>query len=260
MNIINIIKGILIDNAFVMSFMFIALGVFISGIISKYVFKGKLPTSAVAIVVGLIAAYIGGSITGGSITGGSNGIADIEMFTGIGILGGSSLRDFAIISTAYGASLTELKRSGLIGALSLIVGGTFAFILGTCFAVVFGYTNPDEITTIAAGTVTFITGAVTGSAVGASSDIIALSIAIGVVKSIVVMIATPLLAKRMKLDNFRSAMVYGGIMGTTSGVSAGLAATDQRLVPYGAMTATFFTGLACLLCPTVFYGIINLIF
>ena len=255
MNIINIIKGILIDNAFVMSFMFIALGVFISGIISKYVFKGKLPTSAVAIVVGLIAAYIGGSITGGS-----NGIADIEMFTGIGILGGSSLRDFAIISTAYGASLTELKLSGLIGALSLIVGGTFAFILGTCFAVVFGYTNPDEITTIAAGTVTFITGAVTGSAVGASSDIIALSIAIGVVKSIVVMIATPLLAKCMKLDNFRSAMVYGGIMGTTSGVSAGLAATDQRLVPYGAMTATFFTGLACLLCPTVFYGIINLIF
>lgn len=255
MNIINIIKGILIDNAFVMSFMFIALGVFISGIISKYVFKGKLPTSAVAIVVGLIAAYIGGSITGGS-----NGIADIEMFTGIGILGGSSLRDFAIISTAYGASLTELKRSGLIGALSLIVGATFAFILGTCFAVVFGYTNPDEITTIAAGTVTFITGAVTGSAVGASSDIIALSIAIGVVKSIVVMIATPLLAKCMKLDNFRSAMVYGGIMGTTSGVSAGLAATDQRLVPYGAMTATFFTGLACLLCPTVFYGIINLIF
>ncbi|PWL93578.1 MAG: malonate transporter subunit MadM [Clostridiales bacterium] len=252
---INIIKGILIDNAFVMSFMFIALGVFISGIISKYVFKGKLPTSAVAIVVGLIAAYIGGSITGGS-----NGIADIEMFTGIGILGGSSLRDFAIISTAYGASLTELKRSGLIGALSLIVGVTFAFILGTCFAVVFGYTNPDEITTIAAGTVTFITGAVTGSAVGASSDIIALSIAIGVVKSIVVMIATPLLAKCMKLDNFRSAMVYGGIMGTTSGVSAGLAATDQRLVPYGAMTATFFTGLACLLCPTVFYGIINLIF
>ena len=255
MNIINIIKGILIDNAFVMSFMFIALGVFISGIISKYVFKGKLPTSAVAIVVGLIAAYIGGSITGGS-----NGIADIEMFTGIGILGGSSLRDFAIISTAYGASLTELKRSGLIGALSLIVGATFAFILGTCFAVVFGYTNPDEITTIAAGTVTFITGAVTGSAVGASSDIIALSIAIGVVKSIVVMIATPLLAKCMKLDNFRSAMVYGGIMGTTSGVSAGLAATDQRLGPYGAMTATFFTGLACLLCPTVFYGIINLIF
>ena len=255
MNIIEIIKNIFINNAFVMSFLFIALGVFVSCVISKYIFKGKLPSSAVAIIVGLIAAYIGGIITGGS-----NGIADIDVFTGIGILGGSSLRDFAIISTAYGASLSELKRSGLIGAVSLIVGVSFAFVLGTVFAVMFGYTDPVEITTIAAGTVTFITGAVTGSAVGASSDIIALAIAIGVVKSIVVMIATPLLAKAMRLDNFRSAMVYGGIMGTTSGVSAGLAATDQKLVPYGAMTATFFTGLACLLCPTVFYGLVNIAF
>ena len=255
MNIIEIIKNIFINNAFVMSFLFIALGVFVSSVISKYIFKGKLPSSAVAIIVGLIAAYIGGIITGGS-----NGIADIDVFTGIGILGGSSLRDFAIISTAYGASLSELTRSGLIGAVSLIVGVSFAFVLGTVFAVMFGYTDPVEITTIAAGTVTFITGAVTGSAVGASSDIIALAIAIGVVKSIVVMIATPLLAKAMRLDNFRSAMVYGGIMGTTSGVSAGLAATDQKLVPYGAMTATFFTGLACLLCPTVFYGLVNIAF
>lgn len=255
MNIIEIIKNIFINNAFVMSFLFIALGVFVSSVISKYIFKGKLPSSAVAIIVGLIAAYIGGIITGGS-----NGIADIDVFTGIGILGGSSLRDFAIISTAYGASLSELKRSGLIGAVSLIVGVSFAFVLGTVFAVMFGYTDPVEITTIAAGTVTFITGAVTGSAVGASSDIIALAIAIGVVKSIVVMIATHLLAKAMRLDNFRSAMVYGGIMGTTSGVSAGLAATDQKLVPYGAMTATFFTGLACLLCPTVFYGLVNIAF
>lgn len=255
MNIIEIIKNIFINNAFVMSFLFIALGVFVSSVISKYIFKGKLPSSAVAIIVGLIAAYIGGIITGGS-----NGIADIDVFTGIGILGGSSLRDFAIISTAYGASLSELKRSGLIGAVSLIVGVSFTFVLGTVFAVMFGYTDPVEITTIAAGTVTFITGAVTGSAVGASSDIIALAIAIGVVKSIVVMIATPLLAKAMRLDNFRSAMVYGGIMGTTSGVSAGLAATDQKLVPYGAMTATFFTGLACLLCPTVFYGLVNIAF
>ena len=49
MNILDIIKGILTDNAFVMSFMFIALGVLISELISKYIFKGKLPTSAVAI-------------------------------------------------------------------------------------------------------------------------------------------------------------------------------------------------------------------
>jgi malonate transporter MadM subunit len=48
-------------------------------------------------------------------------------------------------------------------------------------------------------------------------------------------------------------MVFGGLMGTTSGVAGGLAATDKRLVPYGAMTATFYTGLGCLLGPSVFY-------
>jgi hypothetical protein len=49
-------------------------------------------------------------------------------------------------------------------------------------------------------------------------------------------------------------MALGGLMGTTSGVAAGLAATDVKLVPYGAMTATFYTGLGCLLCPS-FYTI-----
>nr|WP_258232846.1 hypothetical protein [Klebsiella pneumoniae] len=42
-------------------------------------------------------------------------------------------------------------------------------------------------------------------------------------------------------------------MGSTSGVAAGLAATDPKLVPYGAMTATFYTGLGCLLAPSALY-------
>ena len=255
MNLSEIIKDIFIENAFVMSFLLIAAGIAISGLISKYMFRGKIPTSAVAIVTGLVIAFVGGKITGGS-----QGIADIDMFTGIGILGGSSLRDFAIISTAYGASLNELKKSGIVGLVSLFIGVTYAFILGAVLALVFGYTSPADIATIGAGAVTFITGAVTGSAVGASSEVIALAIAIGVVKSIAVMIATPLLAKRIKLDNFRSAMIYGGIVGSTSGVSAGLTATDPKLVPYGAMTAIFLTGLGCLMCPTVFFRVVNLIF
>jgi hypothetical protein len=40
-------------------------------------------------------------------------------------------------------------------------------------------------------------------------------------------------------------------MGTTSGTAAGLAATDPRLVPYGAMVATFYTGFGCLVCPSI---------
>lgn len=42
-------------------------------------------------------------------------------------------------------------------------------------------------------------------------------------------------------------------MGTSSGVAAGLAAVDAKLVPYGAMTATFYTGTGCLLYPSVLY-------
>jgi hypothetical protein len=54
-------------------------------------------------------------------------------------------------------------------------------------------------------------------------------------------------------------MVYGGLIGTTSGVAGGLAATDAKLIPYGAMTATFFTGLGSLLCPSVGFMIINML-
>ena len=73
------------------------------------------------------------------------------------------------------------------------------------------------------------------------------------VKSILVMVGTPMVASRIGLDNPQSAMVFGGLMGTTSGVAGGLAATDPKLVPYGAMTATFYTGLGCLLVPSVLF-------
>lgn len=88
---------------------------------------------------------------------------------------------------------------------------------------------------------------------------IALSVAAGLVKSVVVMVGTPMIAKLIGLNNPKSAMAYGGLMGTTSGVAGGLAATDKRLVPYGAMTATFYTGIGCLLGPSLFYVILRAI-
>lgn len=60
-------------------------------------------------------------------------------------------------------------------------------------------------------------------------------------------------AKLIGLDNPRSAMAYGGLMGTVSGVAGGLAATDPKLVPYGALTATFHTGTGCLVGPSILY-------
>ncbi|MES2518758.1 MAG: malonate transporter subunit MadM, partial [Bacteroidota bacterium] len=83
-------------------------------------------------------------------------------------------------------------------------------------AISLGYTDAKSITTIGAGACTFVVGPVTGAAVGASSDVIAISIATGLVKSILVTIGTPLIARSIGLNNPSTAMIYGGLMGTTS--------------------------------------------
>jgi malonate transporter MadM subunit len=120
-----------------------------------------------------------------------------------------------------------------------------------------GYKDAASFATIGGGACTFIVGPITGGAVGASSEVIAISIAVGVIKSVIVTISTPFLAKRMGIDNPQSAMIFGGVVGSTSGVSAGLAATDLKLVPYGALTATFHTAMGCLLCPSILYFIVH---
>ena len=55
-------------------------------------------------------------------------------------------------------------------------------------------------------------------------------------------------------------MVFGGLMGTNSGVAAGLAAGDPNHVPYGAMTATFYTAVGCLIVPSVLFSIVDFVF
>ena len=164
------------------------------------------------------------------------------------------------MATAFGVDLKNLREAGMIGALSIVLGVILSFFIGAIVAVLFGYNDPVSITTIGAGAATYIVGPVTGTALSASADVIALSIAVGLIKSILVMIITPFVAPFIKLNNPHSAMIFGGLMGTTSGVAGGLAATDPKLVPYGAMTATFYTGVGCLMAPSVLYLIINLMF
>lgn len=246
MDIVKMINQEFLHNGLVSAFLIIGAVTWISYLISDKLTNKRLHGSAIAIVAGLILAYWGGAVTGGS-----KGIADIKLFSGIGLMGGGMLRDFAIVSTAWGARLDEMKKTGLAGILSLFIGILSSYIVGVAIAYAFGYKDSVSLATIGAGAVTFIVGPVTGAALGASSPVIAISIAAGVVKSILVMILTPVLAPVIGLNNPQSAMVYGGLMGTTSGTAAGLAATDPRLVPYGAMTATYYTGLGCLLGPSV---------
>ena len=244
----EIIEHALRENSLVTAFAFIGIIILVSVYISRYLTLGRVHGSAIAIVIGLALAYWGGIQTGGS-----KGIADLKLFAGIGLMGGAMMRDFAIVATAFEVHVDEAKKAGLIGVVSLLLGTIIPFVFGASVAWSMGYTDAVSMTTIGAGAVTYIVGPVTGAAIGASSDIMALSIATGLIKAILVMVFTPMAARFMGLNNPRSAMVFGGLAGTVSGVSAGLAATDRRLVPYGALVATFHTGLGCLMGPSVLY-------
>jgi malonate transporter MadM subunit len=250
----DLLKSVLIDYSLVAGFALIGLTVAFSYLISGRLTRGRLHGSAVALFIGLLLAYWGGleSKTGKA------GIADIPIFAGVGVMGGAMLRDFAIVATAMGVRLEELRKTGLGGVISLVLGVIIPFVIGAIVARAFGYKDAVSMTTIGGGAATFIVGPITGAALGASSEVMALSVATGLVKAILVMIFTPFGAKFIGLDNPRTALIFGGLMGTTSGVAGGLAATDPKLVPYGAMTATFHTGLGCLMGPTVMYAIIRM--
>lgn len=248
----DIFETVFVRNSLLVAFAVIGITLWISYLFADKITHGRIHGSAIAITLGLVAAYFGGKATGGS-----NGVADLTLLGGIGLMGGGMMRDFAIVATAFGVKINELKKAGLAGVVSIFAGVVVSFFVGALAALAYGYTDPVDITTIGAGAATYIVGPVTGSALGASSEIIALSVAAGLVKSIMVMIGTPMVARFIGLNNPQSAMVFGGLMGTTSGVAAGLAATDPKLVPYGAMTATFYTGLGCLLGPSILFFIIR---
>ena len=248
----EVLENVLIKNGIITAFLFVGLVVWFSYWLSDTFTRGRLHGSAVAIALGLLLAYLGGSLTGGS-----KGIADISILGGVAILGGAMFRDFAIVATAFGADLETIKKAGFIGAVSIILGVVVSFVVGAIVAIAFGYNDAVSISTIGAGAATYIVGPVTGTALGAGSDVIALSVAAGLVKSVLVMIGTPFVAPFIGLNNPKSAMIFGGLMGTTSGVAGGLAATDPKLVPYGAMTATFYTGAGCLLAPSLLFLIVR---
>ena len=254
MNLQENISQVLTGNGLITAFLFSGIVLFLANQISEKLTRGRIHSSAVAIFLGLVAAYIGGLITGGE-----KGLADIAVFSGLSFLGGSMLRNFTIVASSYGAKLSEVKKAGPVGFLSLFVGIASSYIMGAVVAIAFGYRDAVSVATIAAGAVTFVVGPVTGQTLGASSTVIALSVAAGLIKTIFIMVLTPFVAKHVGITNPKMAMIYGGLVGSTSGVSTGLAAYNPELVPYGTMIATFYSGFGCLLCPSLLYGITNLL-
>jgi malonate transporter MadM subunit len=245
---LHMIEHVFVEQSLVAAFAVVGAVMWISLLISKRLSAGRIHGSAIAIVIGLVLAYVGGLVTGGQ-----KGLADIPVFAGIGLMGGAMLRDFAIVATAFEVDVIEARKAGMLGVVALALGTILPFIVGAAVAMTFGYTDAISITTIGAGAITYIVGPVTGAALGADSTVVAMSIATGVFKAVLVMVGTPLVARFIGLDNPRSAMAFGGLMGTVSGVAGGLAATDPKLVPYGALTATFHTGIGCLVGPSLLY-------
>jgi malonate transporter MadM subunit len=247
-----IVDKIVGEQGLVLAFVLVGALMWASAVVCRRLTAGRIHASAIAIVAALGLAWLGGVLTGGK-----KGLADLPAFAGLTLLGGSMLRDFAIVATAFEVDVAEARKAGLIGVIALALGTIVPFVVGVMIAWSFGYRDSVSLATLGAGAVTYIVGPVTGAALGASSPVIALSIATGVFKAVLVMTLTPFVARFIGLDNPRSAMVFGGLMGTVSGVTGGLAATDPKLVPYGALTATFHTGIGCLVCPSLFFIILT---
>jgi malonate transporter MadM subunit len=252
---LQMLEKTILDNPLITAFAFVGAVIWISNRLSHHLTRGRVAGSAFAVLAGLALAYVGGAMTGKA-----KGLADLQLFGGLALMGGAMMRDFTIVATASEVHVDEAKKAGWLGFLALLLGTLLPFIVGVSVAYAFGHRDPVTLTTIGAGAVTYIVGPITGAAIGASSDVIALSIATGVVKAIMVMVFTPVLARFMRLNNPQAAMVFGGLAGTVSGVSAGLAATDRRLVPYGALVATFHTGFGCLLGPSVLFLAVKALF
>ena len=153
------LADVLTKNGLITAFVFVGMLVWISYLVSRKLTRGHIHGSAIAITLGLVLAYVGGSVTGGK-----QGIADFSILAGVGIMGGAMFRDFAIVATAFGADVSALKRAGFVGAISILVGVVLSFVVGAVVAVAFGYTDAVAITTIGAGAATYIVGPVTGTA------------------------------------------------------------------------------------------------
>lgn len=130
----SMLTELLINKGLVTAFLFVGLITWFSYWLSKNLTRGHVHGSAIAIAMGLGLAYLGGVYTGGN-----NGLADVAIFSGVALLGGSMLRDFAIIATAFGADMTAIKKAGWVGAMSVVIGVVLSFVVGAMVAVAFGY-------------------------------------------------------------------------------------------------------------------------
>ena len=116
----QVVESVLAKYSLVTAFALVGGVVWVSYAISRRVTQGRMHGSAIAILLGLLLAYMGGMATAGT-----RGIADIECLAGIGLMGGAMLRDLAIVATAFGVRLDEFLKTGISGVVSFWRGSLF---------------------------------------------------------------------------------------------------------------------------------------
>ena len=146
--VLEFLQPILTKYSLVTAFAVIGITVWVTYFLSDRLTRGRLHGSAIAIMIGLLMAYIGGIATEGK-----KGIADLEILAGIGVIGGAMLRDLAIVATAFGVRMDEFRKTGISGAVSLLVGVVISLFVGACVAYAFGYRDAVSLTTIGGGAV-----------------------------------------------------------------------------------------------------------
>ncbi len=81
----EIVKTVIGENGLIFAFLFVGIIMLLSFWISKNVTQKRIPAVAIAIIIGLALAFLGGK----------KGVADIPIFAGMAVLGGAMFRDFA---------------------------------------------------------------------------------------------------------------------------------------------------------------------
>ena len=81
----SLLQKLAVENGLVLSFAVVGLVVLFSGYISRKLTVGRVQGSAIAILIGLALAYVGGRMTGGN-----KGLADVTYFSGLALMGATA--------------------------------------------------------------------------------------------------------------------------------------------------------------------------
>ena len=170
-DVLDILAGVLIDNGLVTAFAFVGITVWLSYLVSDRLTRGRVHGSAIAILIGLVLAGVGGRRDRAARTASPTSRCWPGWASWAAPCSGTSPSS----PRPSASSFAEIRSAGIAAIVSLLRGCARLLRRRGGGGVAFGYPDAVSMTTIGAGAATYIVGPVTGTAIGASSDVVALS-------------------------------------------------------------------------------------